>query len=222
MSSSSKKDAVPESVSEERLKVSLERYRLKAIELGASDAKVIPANWVVVDERVRMKCFVPRCPRVGESPNCPPYTPEPDVVRNALGKYSWAVFIRTDVEPLRDYMPKRGGSAEERLRALSFHAENGRIVCELEGLAFKDGYYLALGLGGGSCKDYLCGGQVCQFLDSGRCRFPLRARPSMEAMGIDVFALINKVGWQVFPVAFTEEDPDSIPCAISVGIVFIH
>lgn len=219
---SAKRSAIPISVPEEVLKASLERYRQEALELGAADAKVIPASWVPVDERVRMKCLIPRCARVGESPNCPPYTPEPDMVRRTFSKYSWAVLIRTDIRSLRDYMAESVKTPADRRKALSYHAETARIVAALEGLAYRDGYYLALGLGGGSCKNHLCNGQVCQFLDAGRCRFPLRAKPSMEAMGIDVFALVNKVGWQVYPVASREEDPDSIPCGISVGIVFVH
>ena len=82
---------------------------------------------------------------------------------------------------------------------LSFHRPAATVVYALEGQAYKDGYHLAMGFGGGSCKDYLCQGNLCQFLDSGRCRFPHRSRPAMEAMGIDVTRLINKVGWRPMP-----------------------
>jgi hypothetical protein len=54
-------------------------------------------------------------------------------------------------------------------------------------------------------------------LDSGHCRSH-RARPAMEAMGIDVVALINKVGWQSYALL---DDLQAIPCAITVGIVFV-
>lgn len=205
-------------LSEEALRADLERYRRKALELGASGAKIIAAEEVPLDERVRLKCIAPRCPRAGETPNCPPFTPEVDEVRRALSKYSWAVLLKTDVQPLAEYMPVKGGSR----KTLSFHARSGEIVTQIETLAFNEGYHLAAGLGGGSCKDYLCGGEVCQFLDSGRCRFPVKARPSMEAMGIDVFRLVNRVGWSIYPVAQVEAAPHSVPCAISVGIVFIY
>jgi predicted metal-binding protein len=213
---------VSSQVSEETLRRILERYRQHALELGSAAAEVIPASYVSVDERVRLKCFVPRCFRMGESPNCPPYTPALDEVRRAFSRYSWAVLIKVELKHLSDYVPKPGQSAAERRKALSFHGKTSEVVSGVEGQAFRDGYHLALGFGGGSCKDYLCQGQVCQFLDSGRCRFPLRARPAMEAMGIDVFGLVSKVGWQVYPVTYADQDPDSIPCGISVGIVFIH
>lgn len=214
--------AVPPQVSREQLAEALAKYRQQALEWGAADAMVIPSEMVKVDERVRFKCLVPRCFRVGESPNCPPYTPPPEEVRRALSQYQQAVLVKTVLKPVSDYLASRGAAQGQRDKALSFHTETAKIVGEIEGLAFRDGFYLALGLAGGSCKDYLCHGQVCQFLDSGRCRFPLRARPSMEALGIDVFDLCNRVGWPVYPLCHQEQEPEAIPYGISVGIVFIQ
>jgi predicted metal-binding protein len=203
---------------EETLRANLEHYRQLALEMGASEVAVIPAGDVIVDERVRLKCLVPRCLRAGETPNCPPHAPELDLIRKALGKFSWAVLFKCNVEPLEEYAPGRGKTKEEKRRVLSFHKQSGEVVYALERQAYKDGYHLAIGFGGGSCKDYLCQGMICQFLDSGRCRFPHRARPAMEAMGIDVIDLINKVGWQSYALL---DDLSKVPCAISVGIVFI-
>ena len=58
-------------VSDEQLRADLERYRQLALDEGASDAAILAASEVVVDERVRLKCLVPRCLRAGETPNCP-------------------------------------------------------------------------------------------------------------------------------------------------------
>ena len=41
----------------------------------------------------------------------------------------------------------------------------------------------------------------------------------MEAVGIDVIDLINKVGWEAYALL---DDLSPIPCAITVGIVFIQ
>jgi len=201
-------------VPEERLMTDLETFREKALELGAATAEKIRASQIVVDERVRLKCTVPRCLRAGETPNCPPYAPELDVVRKAFAKFSWGILLKTHLEPMGNYTPKSGQEQN-----LLFHKKSGEIVYELERLAYKQGYHLAMGLGGGSCKDYLCRGLICQFLDSGRCRFPLQARPAMEAMGIDVVDLISKVGWEAYPLL---DDPGQIPCAISVGLVLVY
>jgi len=78
-----------------------------------------------------------------------------------------------------------------------------------------------VGFTGGSCRDNLCNSMLCQVLDSGRCRFPLKARPSMEAVGIDVYGLATKVGWRIYPI-YNGVDPELVPYASSVGIVFIH
>jgi predicted metal-binding protein len=208
-----------ETVEPETLQADLERYRGMALESGASQAVVLPASAVEVDERVRLKCLVPRCLRAGETPNCPPNAPDLDLVRRAFARYSWAILFKCDVGPLEDYAPRRGQTEEEKRRVLSYHRPSSDVVYALEGQAYKDGYHLAMGFGGGSCKDYLCQGNLCQFLDSGRCRFPHRSRPAMEAMGIDVLGLVQKVGWQSYALT---GDLDEIPCGITVGIVFIY
>jgi predicted metal-binding protein len=200
------------------LKANLERYRELALKLGASEATIVPASDVVIDERVRLKCVVPRCLRAGETPNCPPNAPDLDLIRRALNRFSWAILFKCDVEPIEDYVPGRGATREEKRRTLSFHRQSGEVVYELERQAYRDGYHLAMGFGGGSCKDSLCQGVLCQYLDSGRCRFPHRSRPAMEAMGIDVIALIDKAGWKAYALL---DDLSQIPCAITVGIVFV-
>ena len=204
-------------VANEVLSRDLGRYREAAIGYGATDALVIPASAVTVDERVRLKCMVPRCHLYGESPNCPPYTPPPDEVRQVLSKYTWAVLFKHDVTPIEDFLDK----AQWHRGHMAHQGKTDEIASKVESLAFNDGHYLAVGFGAGGCKTALCRGQMCQFLDSGRCRHPLRARPSMEAMGIDVFGLVSSVGWEVYPLAHRNVDPASVACAISVGIVFI-
>jgi predicted metal-binding protein len=206
-------------VSEGQLRSDLERYRQLALDTGASAAAILSASEVVVDERVRLKCLVPRCLRAGETPNCPPNAPDLDLVRRALACFSWAVLFKCDVGPLEDYAPGRGKTKEEKRRVLSFHRASSEVVYALERQAYGDGYHLAMGFGGGSCKDYLCQGMICQFLDSGRCRYPHRSRPSMEAMGIDVLSLTRKVGWEAYALL---DDLSDIPCGITVGIVFVQ
>lgn len=205
-------------VDEETLRADLERYRQMALDLGASGAAIIPASWVSIDERVRLKCTVPRCNRAGQSPNCPPYGPDLDLVRRAIARYSWAILFKCDVD-IESHRPRPGKPREEQREVLNFHKPSNDIAGALETQAFRDGYHLAMGFGGGSCVDYLCGGLPCEFLKSGNCRFPYRARPAMEGVGMDVLDLIARAGWPAYAM---RDDSTEVPSAITVGLVFIY
>ena len=193
-----------------------ERYRQLAMERGAADAKIISARDVKIDERVRLKCTIPRCARAGQTPNCPPFAPELEVIRKAVSLYSTAILIKCNVL-LDEYEPGREGDTTAQRQVMLFHRKGAEVVIEIERQAFRDGYHLAMGLAGGSCKDYLCEGQPCQFLENRICRYPLRSRPSIEAMGIDITALINEAGWATYALTGSENHSQ----AITVGLVFI-
>jgi len=216
-------------IKEEDIRKELQEFKEKALELGASAVEVIPASDVVVEERVWMKCLVPRCGAIrdGGTPYCPPHTPHPDFMRKVFSQYHWAVLFRRNVEPLEDYIPPSEARAKEMLSqqwqqgGRNFHEKTWEILGRLESYVQGKGYDLAMGFSGGSCKINLCHGAPCGVFQNGNCRFPLRARPSMEAVGIDIFDLANKVGWDCYMIRGIEPDLSVIPCAISVGIVFI-
>jgi predicted metal-binding protein len=203
--------------SAKQLRMDSEKYRLKALELGASDAKIIQTSKVIIDERVRLKCAVPRCHLYGESANCPPYTLTPDEMRKILRKFKCAILFKINVSPIADFVDDE----QWHMAHITHQRKSHEIASVIEALAFNDGYYFATGLAAGGCKTALCAGQICQFLDSGRCRFPLKSRPSMEGVGIDVYNLATKVGWEIYPIAIRDVDPDSVGCAISVGMVLV-
>jgi predicted metal-binding protein len=207
---------IPLEVSEEVLQADLERYRQLALESGASQAKIIPARWAEVDERVRLKCMVPPCPHYGRVPFCPPHSAEPDFMRRVLSRFHWAVLFKSDVPveyfaDVKQYYPR---GQEHQRKALE-------IAAKIEVTAFGDGYYFAVGFGSGCCRDTLCGGTLCAMMDSGRCPYELVPRPSMESVGIDVFGLATRVGWDVYPI-YRSVDPKAVPSALTVGIVFVH
>jgi predicted metal-binding protein len=212
-------------VKEDQLKHDLERFRQKALELGASAAEVIPASQVVVQERVWLKCLVPLCNMAGTNPNCPPNTPQPDLIRKALGQYRWAVLFKRDMEHLGKYVATSANQKEGQAGlegARSFHRKTVEIVGRLEAYAQTEGYDLAMGFACGSCRVNLCNRAPCDFIEKGKCRFPLLARPSMEGVGIDVFDLCQKVGWDTYMIRKVEPDLSVIPLGVSVGIVFIY
>ena len=64
-----------------------------ALETGAADAKIIPANKVVVEDRVVLKCKV-GCNHYGKTLACPPYTPSAEQFRKIVSEYSYAMFMK--------------------------------------------------------------------------------------------------------------------------------
>ena len=64
-----------------------------AFEKGAADAKIIPTNKVVVEDRVVLKCKV-GCNHYGKTLACPPYTPSAEEFRKIVSEYSYAMFMK--------------------------------------------------------------------------------------------------------------------------------
>jgi predicted metal-binding protein len=200
-----------------KLKEALRRYQEKAVELGASRAKIITTKEILVDERVVLKCQVPRCFGYGVSANCPPHTLKPAEVRLLLKKYHWAIFFTLDVPSRIIVRDKK--TIKERVSA---YQSISKIVTEIESDAFYDGYYLAFGLAAGSCRHTFCGLEKdCQALRGERCRFSLLARPSMEAVGIDVFKMVTSAGWEIYPIGSSCRAED-IPKGVLAGVVVVE
>ena len=175
---------------EARLPQDLERYVQKALEMGATHAAVIKADDIPVDERVTLKCQIPRCFGYGAGAHCPPNTLQPAELRELLKKYHWAVLFTLDVAPT--VIVRDRATIKERVAA---YQQIYKMVSEVESLAFYDGHYLAFGFGAGSCRHTFCGEQEnCQAMEGKSCRFSLISRPSMEAVGIDVYQLVARPG----------------------------
>jgi predicted metal-binding protein len=189
-----------------------------AIELGAADAKVIQSDQVIIENRVRGKCIIPKCPFYGTSINCPPHSPSAKETENMLVEYKYGIFIRLIVPS--DQIA--GGKAFEEDRMRSFRKKIQDIVSSLESSAFYDGYHLAMGFAAGSCKRSFCPDIECSALTSGKgCRFPLWARPSMEAVGMNVYTMAAKAGWEIYPIGKNVSLED-LPHGNYFGLVMIY
>ncbi len=199
---------------EGKLGVDLEALRQKAIDLGADEAQIIPAGWVEVDERVRLKCAVPPCPNYRRCANCPPNLPELETVRKTFSRYAKAIIFKNNV-PTDDFALERYYPHGQK-----WQRKSTEIASQLEGMAFSMGYSYAVGFGSGSCRDTLCGALACAALDSGRCAHLLKARPSMEAMGIELTGLLERLGWKIYPIYRTFK-PERVPCGTTIGLTFI-
>ena len=201
----------------ERLEEDLGKYVARALELGASKAVALGVEEIPVDERVTLKCQIPRCFGYGVSANCPPNTLKPAELREILRKYRRAVFFIKDVPP--EVIVRDKATIKERVAE---YQEVFRIVSEVESMAFYDGHYLAFGFAAGSCRHSYCSRQEdCRAVKGEKCRFALLSRPSMEAVGIDVYRLVASLGWEIYPIGSSAK-PGSIPKGTLAGLIVVQ
>ena len=64
-----------------------------ALELGASETKVVTTNEVIVENRVVLKCRV-GCKHYGKTLMCPPYSPSVEDFRKILNEYSYVLLFK--------------------------------------------------------------------------------------------------------------------------------
>lgn len=151
----------------------------------------ISAQDIVIDPRVRIKCFIPVCNSYNRGLMCPPNLPPVHEFQEALKLFNIALLVQ--------YRQPLSGNEETDYRDLFEGARKLHHLINLgEKEAFAQGFRFATGLIAGSC--HLC--DECVGIASGEpCRHPFKARPSMEAMGIDVMATVEKAGLSLqFPV----------------------
>ncbi len=163
---------------------------------GATAAKVIPSRMVVVDERVRLKCEVPRCSGYGQYLTCPPHVMDVDTFSRIRSRYQWCLLVQVEAKNI-DSTDKSQGRINLALAKKKapvhrpFRIKLLEVVGAVEAAAFKKGLRFAAGFVGGRCV--LCKRCVAA-QDSQACRHPFRARPPMEAVGIDVVQTAENAG----------------------------
>ncbi len=155
-----------------------------ALSQGASDARIIAAKDIPVEDKLAEFCAT--CPSFGFSMSCSPHVSGPSGFRNLTLQRPWAVVIRL-VVPLSALF-----SNEKRELGKFLH----ELVAAIEARAAGMGYKNSRAFAGGSCKSIFCRDHAeCRRLSGGPCRHPDCARPSMSGFGIDVSGLMKRCGW---------------------------
>jgi predicted metal-binding protein len=167
-----------------------------ALKSGATAARIIPFTQVVIDERVRLKCEVPRCAGYGQFLTCPPHVMPVETFKRILSGYKWALLVQVEAKDIDSTDKGRGRINQNILMKYRdlhrpFKLKLLEIVEAVESAAFKKGMRFAAGLVGGSCV--LCE-RCVDDKSSHACRHPFRARPPMEAVGIDVIKTAQNAG----------------------------
>ncbi len=177
----------------------LDRLCDRSKELGAVAAASMPSRGVVVDPRVRLKCMVPVCASYGRNLQCPPHVMSVEEFSTALSKFGHVIVIQYPIpmdskfiesnfsrRPLEEV--RETGTYLEKITKSEREFVN--LLCQIEKEALNMGYRFATALSGGACR--LC--DECVGISGEPCRHPFKARPAMEAVGIDVFQTAKNAG----------------------------
>lgn len=191
---------------------SLQELIRKAFELGVSDAGIIPARSIVVENRFAEMCATPQCPGYDQSPNCPPNAMKPAEFRNLLTQYEHVLAFKIDTptEVLLD----------DRRFDVAKHVHE--IAADIERLARQKGFVHSRGFAAGSCKMIFCKEQAkCIVLERNKnCRYPDKARPSLSGLGVNFLELSRTIGWQ-FNKITKDTKPDEVSMGMMSGMVLI-
>jgi len=186
-----------------------ELLRNEALRYGATAAVFIKAPSISVEDELVEMCRAPGCAGYGKSANCPPHVMGPREAKSFIAGFEEALFFKLDVEPVLLF-------SDERFRIFELIF---RIAAGLEIKARSSGFKKARALAAGSCKPVFCNDEPCDVLSgSGECRHPSLARPSMEALGINVFKLAHGVGWPIHRMTKVS-NPGEISSAMVAGIL---
>lgn len=189
----------------------LERY---AFENGAFDAKTVLSSDIVVDDRVRLKCQIPFCDAFNHYLECPPNTLSTDEFRKILSLYQKVLLVQVRTEPFSklstsermthttttetEALVKEKMNRVEEDDIVAAEKKLHQLVNKLESKAMMMGAYSATGFKASKCR--LC--DDCVGVASGKkCRHPYLARPSMEGVGVDVYATCRTLGLKMDPFA---------------------
>ncbi|MBF0497189.1 MAG: DUF2284 domain-containing protein [Deltaproteobacteria bacterium] len=175
-----------------------DKYCHSTIETFGAGVKQILPDDVVTSDWVRWKCQY-GCPGYGRGYSCPPHSPSPDQTRAVLNEYSRALLFHLEL--------REEDGKNRREKSISFLEH----LVTLEGEMFKDGYYKAFVFLAGPC--HLC--DECSSLTGAPCNFAMKARPSMEACGIDVYQTARTNGFPIEPLK-QKGDPRNLFCLMLV------
>ncbi len=166
-----------------------------AFENGAADAKIIPTNKVIVENRVTLKCK--NCNYYGKTLACPPYTPTAEEFKKIVNEYSYAMFMKftskaqSDPELYKKLMvaetdPTVPKEIKEKAARFWKDWKDDKIkmlqtVVDLEKAAMNKGFSLAISFVSGHCQ--LC--EKCS-TENRICVKPNLARMSEDAIGVNV------------------------------------
>ncbi|MFZ5944687.1 MAG: DUF2284 domain-containing protein [Bacillota bacterium] len=159
----------------------MDNSKLEALfkEHGYNDFKWIKASDIKVSHWVRFKCQF-GCPGYGKKITCPPHVPSIEECREFISEYKDVVIF---------HFAKAVDHPDDRK---PWGREVNYDLIKLEREVFLSGYQKAFMIPFESCG--YCGTCVSSRLE---CKNPKISRPGPDALGIDVYDAVRKVGYPV-------------------------
>jgi predicted metal-binding protein len=149
--------------------------------LGIPICRELDPRTLQPEERIRALCREDKCGHYNRHHLCPPLVGSLEQARQRLAGFGQGVLLQWS----RALDVGQDWAGVER-SMVDFHL----LVLELEAALVADGLDRAWGLIGGNCR--LCA--PCTAAAGEPCPDPARARPSLEALAVDVIALLARLG----------------------------
>lgn len=146
---------------------------------GIDDFKWIDTKDIVVANWVRFRCLF-GCPAYGKRGTCPPHVPSIEECRQMIAEYGQAAVF---------HLEKKVDKPEDRR---TWSRDMVVKLIEIERQVFLSGYYKTQLISFDSCN-------MCNECNVNReeCKNPKMARPGADAMGIDVFTTVRRIGYPI-------------------------
>ncbi len=144
------------------------------------DFKWIDPKNIVVSQWVRMKCYY-GCNEYGVTSTCPPNVPSVSECEKFFREYKTAVVF---------HFEKKVPKPDDRI---AWTRKVNLNLLKLEKEIFLSGYQKAFLLFLDSCNICLeCPGKKEE------CKEPKMARPTPEALGVDVYSTVRQIGYPIY------------------------
>lgn len=178
------------------------------MELGVNAVKIIPSAQISVEQHLSEICKNDKCPGYGLAPSCPPHVMSTDKFKAIISQYQSGLMFKFDI-------PTNVLFGNERHEVLHLLHET---ASEIKKFAVDNGYTKAMAIAAGSCKQIFCKKhKECPIIaDSGKCRHPETACPSMSGLGINFNKISKLLGWDNTKTKENEE-----PTSNMAGIVLL-
>ncbi len=153
----------------------------QARRLGFDSCREFDAGLLVPEERIRACCLENRCGCYNAHHMCPPRVGPLPEIQARLRRFERGVLLQVS---------RPADVARDREAVVRAKLELHHLVLRLERRLRRRRLRGLWAMIGGSCQ--LC--PACAAVEEKPCRHPQKARTSLEALGIDVVALQQKLG----------------------------